>query len=94
MSGSAKPKAVVIDIMIEYDPSGIFIATSPDLKGLVVAAHTQPELKRRVPEAIKAMYLACETVVTVHEVEKSERYSDVSRWAAVPNCEPNSSLSA
>ena len=65
MSG-ATVKAKIVRVKIEADKVGLFYATSPDLKGLLVAEATVEDLERAIPRAVADLYAACgvEVIVT------------------------------
>lgn len=44
-----------LTIAVDQGRAGLFYATSPDLKGLLVASATIDGLKNEVPQAIKAL---------------------------------------
>ena len=75
-------KAKIVRIKIERESDGLFVATSPDLRGLLVAEQTQEALTAAIPVAIEAMYAACETPVKVTMVDRDE--DGYQPWVAVP----------
>ncbi|MCW2283567.1 hypothetical protein M2323_001339 [Rhodoblastus acidophilus] len=77
---TAKMKAKIVRVVVEQGRAGLFYATSPDLKGLLVANPTIEGLKEEIPTAIEEMYLACDMRVCVTEVENDSPMS----WVAVP----------
>jgi hypothetical protein len=84
MSGSMTV-AKVIRIAVEQKTAGLFIATSPDIKGLVVAAKSEREMAVAVPTAIRAMYEACDVSVMVTPLENSGASGSDMSWVAVPS---------
>lgn len=52
-------------IKVEAYKTGLSFATSPDVKGLLVAKSTMAELDARIPEAIKELYAVCGVEVEV-----------------------------
>ena len=71
----------VVRVDIERDPSGLFFATSHDLKGLLVAKATLPEVFTEIPASIAALYEACGERVIVESIDDpSESHS----WVAMP----------
>jgi len=72
-------KAKIVRVTFERGREGLFYAQSPDLRGLLVANATLEGLKKEIPSAIEEMFDACDTPVTVTEVEDDE-----SRWVAIP----------
>jgi Domain of unknown function (DUF1902) len=75
-------KAKIVHIQIREDASGIFIATSKDLRGLLVAKTTVEELFADIPRAIQELYEASGVAVVVTPVCDPEH--DYSSWVAVP----------
>ncbi|HEX2019060.1 MAG TPA: DUF1902 domain-containing protein [Aurantimonas sp.] len=51
---STVQKEVAVDI-IRHKDTGLFVATSEDMRGLIVHARTWEDLIARVPQAIKAI---------------------------------------
>lgn len=61
-----------VRIVIEYSFDGVFVATSPDMKGLLVFSSTLDDLGFRIMRAceeINAGIPAVEPVVTTDEIE-------------------------
>ncbi|HEV2561128.1 MAG TPA: hypothetical protein VGT78_03215 [Rhizomicrobium sp.] len=77
MSASVNLKAKIVRIRIEED-DGLFLATSPDLKGLLAAEKTLDALQREIPKSIVALYAACGVKVVATMIE------DGNDWVAVP----------
>ena len=63
MSGAMQ--AHIVRVKYETGQTGLIYASSPDLKGLLVAEHTFEELERVVPRAITELYAACGVNVVV-----------------------------
>jgi hypothetical protein len=61
-------KARIVRIRIDEGKAGLFYATSPDLKGLLVAEPTIDELETEIPKAITALYAAYDVDVVVTAV--------------------------
>lgn len=76
-------KAKIVRVFVERGQEGLFYATSPDLKGLLVAEKTVDALWESVPATIKAMYAACDVNVEVCEAEK-EADAKFTPWVALP----------
>jgi hypothetical protein len=76
---SSRLKAKIVRVTFEKGREGLFYAQSPDLKGLLVANADLGELKKEIPWAIEEMFDACDTPVTVTEIE-----DDDNSWVAVP----------
>lgn len=62
-------QAKLIRIKIEEDASGLFFATSPDLRGLLVAKLTVPELENDLARAISELYAVTGEEVLVSQVD-------------------------
>src|ERR1700728_2831271 len=62
---SALTKARVLRIKVEEGKTGLFYATSPDLKGLLVAEPTMDALEEAIPKVITDMYAACGVKIVV-----------------------------
>lgn len=75
-------RARVVRIKREEGKTGLFYATSPDLKGLLVAEPTLDALDKAVPQAIRDMYWACGVEVVVTRAEEPD--DDLRTWVAVP----------
>jgi hypothetical protein len=58
-------KAKVVRIKVEEGKTGLFYATSPDLKGLLVAEPTIDALDVAIPKVITDMFAACGVAVVV-----------------------------
>jgi hypothetical protein len=71
-----RPKIVHVKIEAA-DQVGLFYATSPDLKGLLVAEKTKEELDRAIPCAIADLYAAS---YGVRVVVTKTGYSDEAPW--------------
>ena len=65
----------------EEGKAGLFYATSPDLKGLLVASATLDGLEREIPETIKALFAAREIDVAVTKAQGDDATAP---WVAVP----------
>ncbi len=74
--------AKVVRIRIMRGNTGLIYATSPDLKGLVVARDTLDELFRAVPQAIQSMYAACGEAVLVSRIADED--GEEESWVAFP----------
>ena len=77
----AQMSAKFVRVQIKEGKTGIFLASSRDLQGLLVVEPTLPDLHRAIPEAIRQMYAACgiDVVVTVADPIDADR-----AWVAVP----------
>jgi hypothetical protein len=81
---SDRLRAKIVRIKIEEGTPGLFVATSPDLTGLLVAEHSVDALEVAIPNAVKALYAACgERVIVTRAVDdgNAEGYEP---WVAMP----------
>lgn len=76
-SASMKPK--IVRVKVEQDDVGLFFATSPDLKGLLVAEPTREALDTAIPAAVKALYAACGLHVVVSKANEDDQ-GDYPPW--------------
>jgi hypothetical protein len=84
----------IVRVEREQGKAGLFYATSPDLKGFMVAEKTREALEKAIPQAIKDLYLAHGIDVIVSPAE--EPPEDREMWVAFPadiarkalNCPP------
>jgi hypothetical protein len=76
------PKARLVRIRCERGRAGLFYATSPDLRGLLVAEPTIESLKNAIPKAIRDMYSASGVEVLVSPAEEPD--DDGQTWVALP----------
>lgn len=80
-SASMKPK--IVRVTVEQGKAGLLFATSPDLKGLLVAKRTIEALEEAIPSAVADLYAACGVEVIVTRAEKAQ--GEVSPpWIAFP----------
>jgi hypothetical protein len=79
---SALTKAKVLRVKVEEGKTGLFYATSPDLKGLLVAEPTIDALEESIPKVIADMYAARGVTVMVTRAEDND--PDYSPWIAIP----------
>ena len=82
MTASATMKAHIVRVKREEGKTGLFYATSPDMKGLLVAEPTLDALERAIPQAITDLYAACGTKVVVTRVDEQEDH--LRSWVAFP----------
>jgi hypothetical protein len=82
MSASATMKAHIVRVKREEGKTGLFYATSPDLKGLLVAEPTLDAVERAIPQAITDLYAACGIKVVVTRVDEQE--DTLRSWVAFP----------
>jgi hypothetical protein len=74
-------RAEIIRVKIEEGKTGLFYATSPDLRGLLVAKPTVDDLFEAVPQAIADLYAAKGVKVVVTSAKDT---SDFYPWVAIP----------
>lgn len=77
----SKMNAKIVRIVCEQGRTGLLFATSPDLKGLLVAERTQDDLDRAIPKAIMDMYEACGINVVVSRVDDDS--NEPRSWVAI-----------
>ncbi len=75
-------KAKIVWVKIEEGDAGLYFATSPELKGLLVAESSLEDLEREIPKAIQDLYAACGESVVVTSAEDGT--DDLHPWVAVP----------
>jgi hypothetical protein len=78
----AQMGAKIVRVKVKEGKTGLFFATSPDLKGLLVAEPTLDVLRRAIPNAISAMYAACGVPVVVTFIDNAP--DDDQSWVAFP----------
>ncbi|MCI4677255.1 hypothetical protein K9U39_13405 [Rhodoblastus acidophilus] len=74
-------KAKIVRVLVEAD-GDMFFATSPDLKGLLVAATTLEKMDIAVSKAIHDLYLACGSDVVVSKADDGD--DQFEPWVAFP----------
>jgi hypothetical protein len=74
--------AKLVRVKTEVTPSGLMVATSPDLKGLLVAKNSAEELARAIPQYIADLYAVCGVRVMVTQMEDGDE--SYRPWVAVP----------
>lgn len=74
--------ARIVRIKIEEGTTGLFYATSPDLKGLLVAEPTIDALEDAIPKAITDMYAANGEKVIVTRARDDD--PEFFPWVAIP----------
>lgn len=79
---SSSMKAKIVRVRVEKGRAGLYYATSPDLKGLLVGEPTLEALEQAIPAAVADLYLACGVRVVVTKAEDSD--GDYSPWVALP----------
>jgi len=84
-------KAKVVNVKVREGKEGLFYATSPQLKGLLVAEPTLDALDKAIPKAISDLYLACGLEVLVIKVEDGDD-SGTTPWVAFPSAVAQAAL--
>ncbi len=79
---STSLRAKIVRIRVTESKTGLFIATSPDLKGLLVAEPTFDALEAAIPDSIREMYAAYDLDVIVSRAERGE--DSIAPWVAMP----------
>jgi len=74
-------KAKTFRVHIE-DRSGLFVATSPDLKGMLVVGRSIEGVVSAIPKEVEDLFAACGSKVIVSEVENDD--CELTPWVAVP----------
>jgi hypothetical protein len=74
-----------VRVVREEGRTGLFYATSPDLKGLMVAEPTLDALEREIPNAIRDLYRACGEEVVVKPLYEQEGDTRTRSWVAFPH---------
>jgi len=75
-------KAKIVRVRIEEGKTGLFYATCPDLRGLLVAEPNLDELDKAIPKSIVDLFAASDLHVVVTKAEDGE--DDLTPWVAVP----------
>jgi hypothetical protein len=83
MTGSAKT-ARIVRVKLEKGDAGLLFATSPDLKGFLVAERTEDALARAIPVAIAELYEACGMQVIVTRADDIPDNPRLQPWVAMP----------
>lgn len=86
MAAVSHPEPKIVRIQYVTGNAGLIYATSPDLRGLVVARASVEELAKAVPEAICKLYEACGVQVIVARLEPDRMCEDEQQesWVAFP----------
>jgi hypothetical protein len=78
--GEANMKAKTFRVRIE-DRNGLFVATSPDLKGMLVVRDSAEELIDAIPIEVADLYAVCGVEVVVTELDDGD--GELRPWVAV-----------
>jgi hypothetical protein len=82
---SNKSKTIIIHIKVEEGREGLFYATSPDIRGLLVAEPDLESLEKAIPLAIQEMYAVCGVRAIVTPASSSEdEAGEYQPWVAIP----------
>jgi hypothetical protein len=82
-------KAKVFRVEIKQGESGLIFATSPDLRGLLVAERTMEDLMREIPLSIAAIVKAQGDDAQIIEAEDLAGERPTKSWVKLPS-NPNS----
>jgi hypothetical protein len=78
---STNMKAKIVRVKVDQGKAGLFYATSPDLKGLLVAMHSLEEINTAIPAAITDLYAAVDVKVVVTPVDDDTE--EFTPWVAI-----------
>jgi hypothetical protein len=81
-TSSLQAKIIRVKVADKPDATGLYFATSPDMKGLIVAKTSLEEVYASIPVVIRALYLACGEHVVVSRADDTT--DDLSPWVAFP----------
>jgi hypothetical protein len=80
---SKSMNAKIFRVKIEKGRAGLYYATSPNLKGLLVAGDTMEKAEMAVPQAIKDLYAACDMEVVVTRADDGNE--GLAPYVAIPS---------
>ena len=83
----SQTKARIVRVKIDQGSAGLFYATSPDLRGLLVTGKTLPELRERIPVAITQLFEALDwhcTVIDAEGGDDAQAAPMLQPWIAIP----------
>jgi hypothetical protein len=83
MTGTSA-KAKVVRVKVEMGKAGLLYATSPDLRGLLVAEPTLEALQASIPTAVADLYAACGADVVVTMLDSQSDDDGLTPWVAFP----------
>ena len=78
--GETGMKAKTFRVRIE-DRDGLFVATSPDLKGMLVVRDSEEDVKAAIPREVADLYAVCGVEVVVTELDDGD--GELRPWVAV-----------
>jgi hypothetical protein len=82
MSATASTRAKIVRVKVEEGKAGLFYATSPDLKGLLVAESNIDDLDIAISKAITDLYAATGETVVVTKAQDDD--PEFFPWVAIP----------
>jgi hypothetical protein len=82
MTATASTKARIVRVKVEEGRAGLFYATSPDLKGLLVAEPNIDDLDVAISKGITDLYAACGVSVVVTPAQDDD--PEFFPWVAIP----------
>jgi hypothetical protein len=82
MSATASTKAKIVRVKVEEGKAGLFYATSPDLRGLLVAEPNIDDLDIAISKSITDLYAACGESVIVTKAQDDD--PEFFPWVAIP----------
>jgi hypothetical protein len=77
---ASRLKAKTFKVRIE-DRGGLFVATSPDIQGMLVVENSLEALRLAIPSEVADLFAACGLDVVVTEIDGGE--GDERPWVAV-----------
>jgi hypothetical protein len=78
---SASMRAKTFNVHIE-DRNGMLVATSEDIKGMLVAEYSLEALENAIPREVEDLFAACGVQVVVTMIDTSETHGD-RPWVAI-----------
>jgi hypothetical protein len=82
MSATASTRAKIVRVKVEEGKAGLFYATSPDLRGLLVAEPNIDDLDVAISKAIADLYAASGETVVVTKAQDDD--PEFFPWVAIP----------
>ena len=82
MSATASTRAKIVRVKVEEGKAGLFYATSPDLRGLLVAEPNIDDLDVAISKAITDLYAATGETVVVTKAQDDD--PEFFPWVAIP----------
>ncbi len=82
-AAATRLRARIVRVRYEKGNTDLIYATSPDLKGLLVAERTSEALENSISQAIADLYAACGEEVVVTRVEEAD--DEFHSWVAFPS---------